>query len=145
MGLLVLAGCGPSQDAASGPPSPPADAPPSPPPVAAPAPAPPADFSRPLNAVGTEPFWSVTIRPEGLVFSAPDQAGITAPATAPTVSGDAARWAATGSDGMPLTVSLTLAHCSDGMSDAVHPFTAVVEAGGRTLKGCAAYATAPAG
>ena len=133
----ALCACGRSQDATSEAPPAPADAP-------VPAPTAAADFAKPLNAIGTEPFWSVTIRPEGLTFSAPDMADITAAATAPTIEGATARWSATGSDGLPLTVALTLANCSDGMSDTTHPFTAAVQAGGRALKGCATYATSAA-
>lgn len=127
----ALAACGRSQDRTAAEPPAPADAPPAA-----------ADVSRPLNAIGTEPFWSLRIRSDGLTFSAPDQADVTAPASVPAVAGATARWTGTGSDGKPLTVSLAAAACSDGMSDAVHPFTAAVEAGGRSLKGCATYAAA---
>jgi uncharacterized membrane protein len=41
-----------------------------------------------------------------------------------------------GAGGLRLT--LRKAACSDGMSDRSYPLTAEVEAGGKTLKGCAA-------
>lgn len=128
---LLLAACGPSQDSTPAAPAPPASAP-----------APKVDFSRPLNALGNEPFWALKIRPEGLVFSAPDSPDIAAANPGPAVQADRATWSATGGDGAPLSVVLTAVVCEDGMSGVNYPFTAAVSAGGRALTGCAAYADA---
>ena len=45
-------------------------------------------------------------------------------------------------DGQPLTATLVSSVCQDPMSGLSYPFTASVVSGGRTLKGCAAYADA---
>lgn len=129
--LLLLAGCGKSSDSTPAP-TPPADAPP----------APTTDFSRPLNGLGNEPFWAVKIRPEGLTFSAAGAKDITAPNDGPKVEADQATWSANGSDGMPIAVMLKAMVCQDGASGVSYPFTATVNAGGRLLNGCAAYADA---
>lgn len=129
--LALLAACSRSGDSNPAP-EPPADAPA----------APTADFSRPLNALGTEPFWSLKIRPEGLTFSAPEAKAVTAKNDGPKVEADQAAWSAAGSDGAPLSVVLKAAVCQDGMSGLSYPFTATVNAGGRALTGCAAYADA---
>lgn len=131
--LFVLAACGQSNDAAQGELQPPADAPP----VLPPSPTTATDFSRPLNLLGNEPFWAVKIRPEGLTFSAPDQADVTVPNPRPAVSGLQGVWTAAG-----LTARLKAQVCQDGMSGLNYPFIATVETGGRTLTGCAAYADA---
>ena len=129
--LAMLAACGRSQDATQAEPSAPADAPPAGP-----------DFSRPLNLLGVEPFWSLRIRPEGLTFSTPAAKDLTAPNAGPQVEPNRAVWTATGSDGAPLAATLTAVVCQDGMSDLTYPFTAQVQAAGRTWTGCAAYADA---
>jgi len=128
--LLALCACGRSQDSTPAQPPPPADA------------APATDFSRPLNALGNEPFWAVKIRPEGIVFSAPDMADVTAPNQGPAAEPDRAVWTGAGSDGATLAVTLTAKVCQDTMSGANYPFTASVQAAGRTWTGCAAYADA---
>jgi uncharacterized membrane protein len=130
--LLLLVACNRSGDSNPAP-EPPADAPAAPPTV---------DFSRPLNLLGTEPFWSLKIRPEGLTFSAPDAKDVTAKNEGPKVETDQATWSAVGSDGAPLSVVLSAKVCQDGMSGLNYPFTATVNAGGRPLTGCAAYADA---
>jgi len=128
--LAGLCACGRSQDATQAAP-PPADAP-----------AAPADFSRPLNALGNEPFWSLKIRAEGLTFSAPDLQDVTAPNPGPQAEAKRAVWTAGGSDGAPVTATLAEQACQDSMSGAVYPFAAEVRAAGRTWTGCAAYADA---
>ena len=126
--LAVLAPCGRSGDAAQGELQPPADA-------SQPAPTTAADFSRPLNLLGNEPFWAVKIRPEGLTFSAPDQADVTVANPSPAVSGLEAVWTTAA-----LKATLRAEVCQDGMSGLNYPFVATVEIDGRTLTGCAAYA-----
>lgn len=127
--LAVLAACGRSGDAAQGELRPPADAPqPAPAPAAA-------DFSRPLNLLGNEPFWAVKIRPEGLTFSAPDHADVIVANPNPAVSGLEAAWTTAA-----LKATLRAEVCQDGMSGLNYPFAATVEIDGRTLTGCAAYA-----
>jgi uncharacterized membrane protein len=127
---LLVAACGQTDQAAS---------------PAAPTPAPAApvatDFNRPINLVGTEPFWAVQIRADGLTFSAPDHEDTTASNPGPTVRGNEAVW--TGDAlGQPLRATVTEAACQDGMSDLTYPFSAEVEFEGRVLQGCGGYADA---
>jgi uncharacterized membrane protein len=126
--LAVLAACGPANDSTEGAPTPPADAP-------ATAPAPATDFARPINALGTEPFWALKIRPEGLSFSEPGQSDRNEKNPGPKLEGDKATWS-----GERVQATLTSGVCQDGMSDRSYPFVAVVKTGGKTLNGCAAYA-----
>jgi uncharacterized membrane protein len=137
-GLLLLAACGRSGDSNPAP-EPPADAP-------ADAPVQPTvDFSRPINGLGTEPFWSLKIRPEGLTFTAAGAKDVTAHNDGPKVEADQATWTGAGSDGAPLQVVLKAQVCQDGASGQSYPFTATLSAGGKALSGCATYADAPAG
>lgn len=131
---LLLAACQPAADAPT--PVPPADAP-----AAAPAPASaPAgpDFSKDINAVGTEPFWAVDIRSRDLKLSGPDRKDLTAAHGGAAVQGDSATWEGKAADGSPLRITLTAEACSDGMSDLSYPYKARVETTGEQLLGCAA-------
>ena len=132
LATALLAACGKSQDATPASPPPPADAPT---PVAA-------DFSRPLNALGDQPFWALKIRPEGLTFSTTGAKDTSAHNDGPKVDADQAVWTATGADGKPLSATLKAAVCQDPMTGLSYPFTATVAEGGQILKGCAAYADA---
>lgn len=129
--LLALAACGPSEDATPIRPEPPADAP------VATTPAPATDFSRPINALGTEPFWALKIRAEGLAFSEPDRADRNEQNPGARIDGEKATWA-----GERIEAVVTAGVCRDGMSDRAYPFVAVVKVEGRTLNGCATYADA---
>ena len=129
--LFALAACGQSGDT-QGELQPPADAP-----APAPSPTTATDFSRPINLLGNEPFWALKIRPEGLTFSAPDQADVTVPNPRPAISGVDAVWTTAA-----LTATLKAEVCQDGMSGLNYPFKATVEIDGKTLTGCAAYADA---
>ena len=102
-------------------------------PADAPASAPQTDFSGDFNLTGTEPFWSLAIRPDKMVLSRPDEMDFAAPNNGPQVEGDTAVW-----DGGPLKVTLRVEACSDGMSDRMYGFSAVAELTGMALlKGCA--------
>jgi len=127
--LALLAACGPSNDSTPSAPEPPADAPPL---------APVADFARPINALGTEPFWALKIRPEGLSFSEPEQPDRNERNPGLTLEGDKAVWT-----GERIEATLTAGVCQDGMSDRSYPFVAIVKARGRMFNGCAAYADEP--
>jgi uncharacterized membrane protein len=144
--LFVLGACHPtaqdSQAPASG--SPHADGPANPTEPAS-APAAPtaavnADFLGPMQANGTEPFWGVKMTRTELVLSRPDHPELRVPNPGPRMEGKSAVWAAPGG---ALELTLTLGHCSDGMSDRDYPYTAVVVADGQTLSGCARPGIAP--
>jgi uncharacterized membrane protein len=136
--LLLLAACGRSQDSNPAAPPAPADAPPADAPTAA-------DFGRPLNALGDQPFWALKIRPEGLIFSTTGAKDTSVPNPGPKLGPGQAIWSTTDSGGRPLSATLKASACQDPVSGRSYPFTATVEAGGRTLHGCAVYAEAPPG
>jgi uncharacterized membrane protein len=96
------------------------------------------DLSQPLRVLGTEPFWSVEMTPDALVYSTPEGEGLRSANPGPTVQGTTAVFAAATADGTALVVTLIATECSDGMSDRVYPLTARVEAANQTLNGCAA-------
>ena len=96
------------------------------------------DLGQPLRAIGTEPFWGVDITPQSLVYTAVDHPGLTVANPGPTVQGTTAVYAAGGTGGQTLVVTLIATECSDGMSDRVYPLTARVELGSTKLNGCAA-------
>ncbi len=99
------------------------------------------DVRRPLNALGTEPFWSLKIRPEGLSYSDPETPQLDAADAVFTPNGaEAATWTAGTTDGRRMTVKLEAKPCRNGMADLSYPFSASITVGGRTMTGCAAYA-----
>lgn len=110
--------------------------------TAAPAipPAPPLDeaVKGSLRAAGTEPFWGLDIDPKGMKLSTPGEEGDVVteyPVEGMTSAGDARVISGGG-----LTVTLSPAACSDGMSDFTYPYTVeavLVAKETTTLKGCA--------
>ena len=113
--------------------------------AAAPPPAPAAsgsamDISKPITALGTEPFWSLKI--EGMRFrlSRPSQPDLTAEAPGAQMSPGRAVWEAKAADGQTLKVTIYNGDCSDGMSDRRYPMAAEIQLGQETLRGCAAPA-----
>lgn len=140
--VLILAACSPqAPDGAVAPP--PADAPATPPPAAPPPVAAPIpeEFSGDLDARGTEPFWGLQIRATQITLQRPDHPNLVAANRGPTLQGPKAVWT-TSAGAVPLTVTLTLQACSDGMSDLKYSYAAEVTLGAETLKGCAGKATA---
>ena len=132
LAALTLAACSPSTESPEAP-------------ETAPAPAPVlagVDLTRPLRALGTEPFWAVELTGAEMVYSGVDRAGQRAPQGQPTMQGTMAIWEATTGAGNPLKVTLTATDCSDGMSDRTYPLTAMVRIGEETLMGCAATVSA---
>lgn len=100
------------------------------------------DLSRPVRVLGTEPFWSIEITPDALVYTRVDQPEQRAPNRGVTVQGTVATFTTTTSLNQPLNVSLIATECSDGMSDRTYPLTARVEIGDQTLNGCGASTAA---
>ncbi|MBA4808505.1 hypothetical protein [Brevundimonas sp.] len=96
------------------------------------------DLGRPVRALGTEPFWSVEITPDNLVYTRMDQPKQNAPNRGATVQGTVATYATSTDLKQALNVVLIATECSDGMSDRTYPLTARVEIGDDTLSGCAA-------
>lgn len=140
--LALLCACSPqAPDGADAPP--PADAPaPAPAPATPPAPTPiPEEFSGDLDARGTEPFWGLQIRDTQITLQRPDHPAAIGPNPGLVMKDGKATWT-TQAGASPLVVTLSLAPCSDGMSDLKYDYAAQVVIGSETLKGCAGKATA---
>ncbi len=127
---LVLTACQPA--GAPEPASPPAAATPAPVPAAA-APAP----AEAMRAFGNEPFWEMIDQGGGtLRLSTPDNIDGTTYAAARTEDAAAIRYV-----GKDVTLTIIRKNCSDGMSDATHPYTATMTLDGKAYSGCAAPAS----
>lgn len=91
--------------------------------------APPSSETR-YRAMGTEPFWAITVKGSNLTLERPDHAPLHLP-IARTDDGRAIRYLG---DGLAMVV--TEGPCSDGMSDAVWADRVSVAFGEGTFKGC---------
>jgi uncharacterized membrane protein len=96
------------------------------------------DLGQPLRALGTEPFWSVEITKDAMVYTGVDREEQRASNPQPVVQGTTAVYTASTDDGAEMIVTLIATECSDGMSDRLYPLTAKVEMGEVSLTGCAA-------
>ena len=94
--------------------------------------------AEPLRALGTEPFWALDIDSTGLRFTTPeDTTGMRFPPNAPSpIAGDTLVWMAE-SELAAIHVRLWPTQCSDGMSDRVYPYSALVRVAGTEYRGCA--------
>lgn len=90
------------------------------------------------RALGTEPFWSVTIGNGRMAYDSPE-GGFSVRAPAPRETGDGRIYGT-----RRLTLHIWHGECSDGMSDRRYAETVRVEADGRTLNGCGGAILAPA-
>jgi uncharacterized membrane protein len=99
--------------------------------LAALSPAPLLAQSGPYRAVGTEPFWSVTIADGRIVYDDAERrrVSVRAPAARPSFNGR--RYVT-----RRLVVDITRQRCSDGMSDRIYPDTVRLTVDGRDLSGC---------
>lgn len=121
---LGLAACDPHAADSPGPLQPPADAPAVVAPTAA-------VFDGEFQLVGTEPFWGLAIKGDRLVLDRPTEPDISAARPAPVIEGASAVWKSES-----LTVRLTPADCSDGMSERSYAYAATVTVKGITVSGC---------
>ena len=96
------------------------------------------NLDAPVRVLGTEPFWSVNIDGDGLVYSGVDRPEQRAPNAGPDVQGATASWSGRIDQDQALSVTVMATECSDGMSDRIYPLTARVQIGEETLNGCAA-------
>ena len=96
------------------------------------------DLGKPVRALGTEPFWSVEITPDTLIYTRMDQPTQRAPNRGATVQGTVATYATSTDLNAAMNVVLIATECSDGMSDRTYPLTARVELGEQSFNGCAA-------
>jgi len=91
------------------------------------------------RAVGTEPFWSLTIGPREMTFEEPNRpTPVVQPTPRPTI-GVAGEIYQT----PRLNVNIVHSRCSDGMSDRVYPDKVQVAADGRRFEGCGGEAVVP--
>lgn len=89
-----------------------------------------------LQALGTEPFWSVEIATGTLRYATPENSeGTFFPAER---SVDGARQTFTGTlEGKSFTLVIAPGPCSDGMSETVYPLSATRTLGEDVQRGCA--------
>lgn len=107
--------------------------------AAPPASAPVSDFSGDFDLIGTEPFWNLKLRGgKELVLTRPDARTVTAIAPGGEMEAGKAVWRAKAESGAPLTATIRVGECSDGMSDRTYAMSAEVEIEGRIYVGCAA-------
>lgn len=92
------------------------------------------------RALGTEPFWNLTIDERQMVFTRPDAQPVVQP-TPRVIVGIAGEIYQT----PRLGVNIVHRQCSDGMSDRVYPDTVQVDVDGQRFNGCGGAAVVPAG
>ncbi len=98
----------------------------------------PAPVTETYRALGTEPFWSVTIEAGRMTYGPADGAKIAVPAPAPRPTFNGHRY-----ETSRLTVDVIHSRCSDGMSDAIYADTVLVLIDGRRLSGCGGAVSRP--
>jgi len=99
-----------------------------------------------LQALGTEPFWSVEITSEGMTYRAPEHPdGIVFPYAAPAIEDSTVSFESSRTDAMPRTlkVSIHWRPCSDGMSDRRYLYASEAWLDHVELHGCARYVPHP--
>lgn len=100
------------------------------------------DLSKPLRALGTEPFWGVELTGTEMVYTSPEPPEQRAAQPEPVLQGTTAVWESKTAAGTAFSVTLVATECSDGMSDRIYPLTAMVMIGETRLSGCAASSAA---
>ncbi len=96
----------------------------------------------PISAVGTEPFWGITITGRSVDWSDPETENRTGRVGKPRLSSGKAVWKGEVSGHGAFTLTVTRGPCSDGMSDFTYPLTVKVRTSELTLNGCAATVAA---
>lgn len=142
LAALLLAGCqepAPGREADAAAPAPAGRAAPAPvpaQPAAAPLPAthPWSPSGYALN--GTEPFWGGTVTGTRIRYMIPENQFGTVIETSAAYAPDRETYSGT-LGGRPFVLTLTAGPCSNGMSDHSYAFTAILEVGGETRRGCA--------
>jgi uncharacterized membrane protein len=86
------------------------------------------------RALGTEPFWNLTIDERQMVFIQPDAQPISQPTPRVIIgiAGEIYR-------SQRIGVNIVHKQCSDGMSDRVYPDTVQVDVDGRRYNGCGGH------
>lgn len=96
-------------------------------------PASPPSEGRRYRALGTEPFWSLTINPQRMVFTEANAPGIEIVQPTPKVI---VGFAGEIYETPRIGVNIVHARCSDGMSDRVYPDKVQVRIDDRRFEGC---------
>jgi len=89
-----------------------------------------------FKALGTEPFWAVTIAEGMLRLERPDAAPLSGDFAGTPMRGDKRQFSTTTSEG-PVLVKFERTPCSDGMSDSRYAWTARMTFEGKEWQGCA--------
>ena len=95
-----------------------------------------------LHALGTEPFWSVEITRQRIVYRDPDHLdGFIFPYAPPTTAGSRVIFEASRPDSTPhlIRVAIEQRACSDGMSDVEYRYGSEVRLDSLELRGCASF------
>lgn len=104
------------------------------------------DFPPVAACFGTEPFWTLSPRDDGVLWSTP---GRTATGTTPDRLVSRSRpgryGLLTAIDGVPLSAVLAARSCSDGMSDRAFGLAFDAVFGADVLSGCCTLAPSPSG
>ena len=88
----------------------------------------------PFHAMGTEPFWGLSIENGRIVYDPAGQQGLAVPAPARQDTARGYRWRT-----RRLSVEVTNEACGDGMSMRLYPVDVKVMVNGRRLLGCGGY------
>ncbi|MFB2738088.1 COG3650 family protein [Umezakia sp. BLCC-F208] len=95
-----------------------------------------------FRAFGTEPFWSVDVRPSGVIYSSlareeKQNFPYVKPLTADGRTPDTVQVYRLGNEKTSMLIIREFDSCSDGMSDKLHPYSALFVQGDMVLEGCA--------
>ena len=93
--------------------------------------------AEPYRALGTEPFWSISVADGRMTYETPE-GGFSVPAPRAEETGDGRIYRT-----RRLMLHSWFAECSDGMSDRRYRDTVRAEVDGRTLSGCGGPYTEP--
>ena len=88
-----------------------------------------------FHALGTEPFWSVSIENGRLIYDPADGEGVNVTAPEPTETGSGLRWRTPN-----LIMDAEDEVCGDGMSMRAYPAEVTVGVNGGRLSGCGGFA-----
>ena len=86
----------------------------------------------PYKALGTEPFWALTITPQTMKFESPNlrtPVSVTTPKVIHGFAGEIYQ-------SRRINVNIVHKRCSDGMSDRTYPDTVQITVDGRAYRGC---------
>ncbi|MGB3393799.1 MAG: hypothetical protein WA956_12385 [Stenotrophomonas sp.] len=96
-----------------------------------------ADFPATLQAIGTEPFWSVKVEGDVLVHTTPETMDAPRQLQATRSSDVEGLHLAGGNGDAGFRLDVRREACSDGMSDREYPFGVSLLLDGKTARGCA--------